>query len=117
MKKLGSDLGAEIDEDAGSNKLLTKSITDVMKIDVTDKQKVINYFMGRMLIKTMNDYKPAKFIEIIIAYKFYTKKNSNITIESYYGDNSIFEKLESQKELNTEKISNYDIPITTNFYK
>ena len=88
-----------------------------MKIDVTDKQKVINYFMGRMLIKTMNDYKPAKFVELIIAYKLYTKKNYNITIESYYGDNINFEMLESQKEINTEKISNYDIPITTDFYE
>ena len=73
--------------------------------------------MGRMLIKTMNDYKPAKFVELIMTYKLYTKKNSNITIESYYGDNINFEMLESQKEINTEKISNYDIPITTDFYE
>lgn len=94
-----------------------KTISNLMKVDINEKQRVIDYFTGRMMLKT-TEYKPSNFTALVIVYKFYTEPNSNMNIHSFYGEtDSLFEIIESNKEVLKEKISSYEIPITTDITK
>ena len=88
----------------GENKVQDlKTITNLMKVNTTDKNIVIDYFTGRMMLKN-NDYLPSNVTALIIVFKFYTEPNSNVRIPSYYGETETVIDTSSNKEVGKERI-------------
>ena len=92
-----------------------KTLTPLLTVNVDDKDRVLDYFIGRIEIKG-NEYQPLFPLALFISYAFDSSEGANTKIESYYGE-SDSPHLINKEKTNFIKVGNLDLPITTDLFK